>query len=474
MSRYTVVPERGVESPRASSKMAGGGEDDGETTVVVGSVEREGVEVVVEVVERVRLDPAELLPRVLGRYSPVVVDRGEGIYVWDVEGRRYVDFTSGIAVVNTGHCHPRVVQAIQEQAAKIIHAQANIFAHEPMMRAAVELTATLPANLNQVFFTNSGAEAVEGALKLAKIATGRPAIIAFRGAFHGRTHAAMTVTSSKVKVRAHYEPLLPSVYHAPFPYVFRSPYKGPAADADLEYFAELERMFDQLVMPDDVAAILMESVLGEGGYVVPPARWVQNVRRLCDEHGILLIMDEIQSGMGRTGKMWGFEHYGVGPDIMTVAKGIASGMPVSAVVADRAIMDRWAPGSHGGTYGGNAVGTAAAAATLEVMRDERLPENAARMGEILMAGLREIQAEHPVIGDVRGLGLMVATEFVTDDGAPNPAAAAAVIDRCLADGVLLLTCGTYEQAIRIIPPLVVTEEQIREFLGVYARAVASI
>jgi len=425
-------------------------------------------------VERVLLDPAKLIPRVVGRYSPLVADHGAGIYVWDTEGERYADFTSGIGVTNTGHCHPRVVAAIQEQAAKIIHAQANIFAHEPMMRAATALTDTLPASLNQVFWTNSGAEAIEGAIKLAKIATGRSAIIAFRGAFHGRTHAAMTVTSSRVKVRGHYEPLLPSVYHAPFPYVFRSPYKGPVVDADLHYFAELEAMFDQLVMPDDVAGILMESVLGEGGYIVPPTRWVRNVRDLCDRHGIMLIMDEVQSGMGRTGKMWGFEHFGVVPDIMAVAKGIASGMPVSAVVADRAIMDRWAPGSHGGTYGGNAVGTAAAAATLEVMRDERLPENAARMGEILMAGLRQIQADYPVIGDVRGLGLMVATEFITGDGAPNPAAVQRVIDYCFEAQTLLLTCGTYDQAIRIIPPLVVDKGQIEEFLGLYRRAVASL
>ncbi|MDQ3779258.1 MAG: aminotransferase class III-fold pyridoxal phosphate-dependent enzyme [Chloroflexota bacterium] len=428
----------------------------------------------VETVERVRLDPAELMPRVLGRYSPVTVDRGEGIYVWDLDGTRHTDFTSGIAVVNTGHCHPRVVRAIQEQAAKIIHAQANIFAHEPMMAAAAALTATLPERLNQVFWANSGAEAIEGSIKLAKIATGRPAIIAFRGGFHGRTHAAMSVTSSRAKVRGHYEPLLPSVYYAPYPYLFRNPYQGPAENADLAYFAELEQLFDQLVMADDVAAMLMEPVLGEGGYIVPPARWVQNVRALCDKHGILLIMDEIQTGMGRTGKMWGFEHFGVTPDIIAVAKGIASGLPVSAVVSDRALMDRWAPGSHGGTYGGNAVGTAAAVATLEVMRDEELPANAARMGEVLSAGLRAIQADYPVIGDVRGLGLMVATEFVTPDGAPNPAAVATVIERCLEERLLLLTCGTYDQAIRIIPPLVVNEEQINEFLAIFRRAVSSL
>jgi len=431
---------------------------------------------VVDVVERVgtALNPAEMMPRVLGRYSPVTVERGEGIYVWDTEGNRYADFTSGIGVVNTGHCHPRVVAAIREQAGKIIHAQANIFAHEPMLRAAAELTATLPPSLNQVFWSNSGAEAVEGALKLAKVATGRPAVIAFRGAFHGRTHGAMTVTSSRVKVRGHYEPLLPSVYHAPFPYLFRSPYKGPPEEADLAYFAELEAMFDQLVLPEDVAAILLESVLGEGGYLVPPTRWVRKVRELCDRHGILLIMDEIQSGMGRTGTMWAFEQFGVVPDIMTVAKGIASGMPVSAVVADRRIMDAWAPGAHGGTYGGNAVGTAAAAATLAVMRDERLPENAARMGDLLLAGLREIRADYPAIGDARGLGLMVATEFVRPDGAPNPEAAANVIAACMAERTLLLTCGTYDQAIRIIPPLTVTAEQIGEFLELYRRAVAKV
>ena len=327
----------------------------------------------------VSLNPQELIPRVIGRYSPLVADRGEGVYIWDLEGNRYLDFTSGIAVVNTGHSHPRVVKAIQEQAAKIIHAQANILAHEPMMKAAVELTSTLPPKLNQVFWTNSGAEAIEGALKLAKVATGRPAVIAFRGAFHGRTHAAMTVTSSRAKVRGHYEPLLPSVYYAPYPYLFRSPYKGAPEDADLKYFEELEHLFDTMVMPDDVAAILMETVAGEGGYLFPTS-WVQMVRELCDKHGILLIMDEIQTGVGRTGKMWGFEHFDVVPDIISVAKGIASGMPVSAVVSDKAIMDNWAPGAHGGTYGGNAVGTAAAYETLRVVKEEALLANAVAMG----------------------------------------------------------------------------------------------
>jgi 4-aminobutyrate aminotransferase len=420
------------------------------------------------------LDVQTLIPRVVGRYSPVTVDRGEGIYVWDTDGNRWTDFTSGIAVTNTGHCHPRVVAAIQEQAGKIIHAQQNIFAHEPMLKAAAALTETLPARLNQVFWANSGAEAVEGAIKLAKVATHRSAVIAFRGAFHGRTHAAMSVTSSRAKVRGHYEPLLSSMYFAPYPYVLRSPYKGSAEDADLRYLAELEHLFETMVMPDDVAAMIVETIAGEGGYLVPTARWFQRVRELCDRHGILLIVDEIQSGMGRTGKMWGFEHFGIVPDIITVAKGIASGLPVSAVVADRAVMDAWAPGAHGGTYGGNAVGTAAAYATLQVMKDERLPENAAAMGEVLREGLLRIQARHPVIGEVRGFGLMQAAEFIHQDGSPNPAAVAHVIQRCQDERLLLLNCGTWDQAIRIIPPLIVNEQQIEDFLDIFNRAVASI
>ncbi|HEU0114977.1 MAG TPA: aminotransferase class III-fold pyridoxal phosphate-dependent enzyme [Thermomicrobiales bacterium] len=428
----------------------------------------------VQAPERVTLNPAEIMPRVVSRYSPVIVDHGKGLYLWDTDGVRWADFTSGIAVVNTGHCHPRVVQAIQDQAAKIIHAQANILVSEPLLQASAALTATLPESLNQVFWTNSGAEAIEGALKLAKTATHRPAIIAFRGGFHGRTHGAMSVTSSRMKVRGHYEPLLSSVYYAPYPYLFRSPYKGPVEDQDLMYFREIEQLFDHLVAPDDVAAVLIETVLGEGGYIVPTSRWLQKIRQLCDDHGIMLILDEVQSGMGRTGTMWAFEHFGVVPDIITVAKGIASGMPVSAVVANRTLMDKWAPGSHGGTYGGNAVGTAAAAATLQVMRDEDLPGNAERMGAVLMQGLKEIQADYPVIGDVRGLGLMVATEFVHPDGSPNPEAVKQVIANCLKEHVLLITCGTYDQAIRIIPPLIVTEDQIRSFLDVYRRAIAAL
>ncbi len=420
------------------------------------------------------LDPATLIPRVVGRYSPVTVDRGEGIYVWDLDGTRWTDFSSGIAVTNTGHCHPRVVSAIQEQAAKIIHAQQNIFVHEPVMRAASSLIETLPERLNQVFWANSGAEAIEGALKLAKVATHRSAVIAFRGAFHGRTHGAMSVTSSRAKVRGHYEPLLPGIYYANYPYMFRSPFKGEQADADLHYLNEIEHLFETMVMPDDVAAILVETIAGEGGYLVPTERWFQGVREICSRHGIMLIVDEIQTGVGRTGKMWGFEHYGIEPDIMTVAKGLGSGMPVSAIVSSKEIMDNWAPGAHGGTYGGNAVATAAVHATLEVIKDEGLVENAAARGIQLVAGLEEIQAKYPVIGDIRGKGLMIATEFVKPDGKPNPEAVASVIKRAQDNKMLLLNCGTWDQAIRVIPPLVVTSDQINDFLNVFEDSVAKI
>lgn len=417
-----------------------------------------------------QLDPLALIPRVLGRYSPVIVDRGEGSYIYGHDGQRYLDFTSGIAVTNTGHCHPLVVRAIQEQAAKIIHAQANILVHEPYMQLVRDLTATLPAALDGVFFANSGAEAIEGAIKLAKIVTRRPAVIAFRGAFHGRTHLAMSLTTSRVKMRGHYEPLLAGIYNAPYPYPFRNPYAGDAGDACI---AELERVFEMEVMPDDVAAIIFEPILGEGGYVVPPVSWVRRLREICDRHGIMLVADEIQTGVGRTGLMWGFEHFGIVPDIITVAKGIASGLPLSAVVSSRANMDKWAPGSHGGTYGGNVVACAAGVATLQAIREERMLENAAAMGERMTAGLERIAERNPVIGEVRGKGLMVAAEFVTPTGRPNGAAVAKVIERSLANNVLLLNAGTSDQAIRIIPPLNVSSDEIDGFLGVFEDAVGS-
>lgn len=418
--------------------------------------------------------PDALIPRVLTRYSPVTVDHAQGLYVWDTNGERWTDFTSGIAVTNTGHCHPRVVAAIREQAGKIIHAQANILVHEPMLQLAQAITATLPPSLNQVFFSNSGAEAIEGAVKLAKVATRRPAIITFRGAFHGRTHLAMALTSSRVKVRAHYEPLVPSIYRALYPHPTRNPFGLPADQTDEAYLAEIETLFQTEIMPDDVAAILIEPMLGEGGYVVPTKGFMQGLRRLCDEHGILLIVDEIQTGVGRSGRMWAFEHFDVVPDIITAAKGIASGLPLSAVIASRELMDKWEPGMHGGTYGGNAVACAAGVATFQVMQEEDLPGNAARIGEFLMGQLRELQSEYPVIGEVRGLGLMIGVEFTKPNGAYNGAAANEVIRRAQERRTLLISAGAEDQVIRVIPPLTITQEQAEEFLVVFADSVKGV
>jgi 4-aminobutyrate aminotransferase len=410
----------------------------------------------------------ELIPRVLSRYSPVTVDRGEGIHLWDTNGDRWTDFTSGIAVTNTGHSHPKVVEAIREQAGKMIHAQANILAHEPMLELVEKLTATMPGKLNSVLFSNSGAEAVEGAIKLAKVATGRPAVIAFRGAFHGRTHLAMALTTSKLKVRGHYEPLVPSIYYAPYPNSFRNQFNVPDEDNDLACLDELQSVFDTQVAPEDVAAIIIEPILGEGGYIVPPTRFMKKLRELCDQHGIMLVADEIQTGVGRTGKMWGFEHFDVVPDIVAVAKGLASGLPLSAVVANKEVMDQWEPGAHGGTFGGNVIACAAANATLDVMRDENLPENAASVGNFLMSQIQEMMSDNPHIGEVRGKGLMIGVEFVTGDGGLNAAAVQHVVKKGHEHMTLMITAGTHDQVIRLAPPLVINHQQAEEFLDVFA------
>lgn len=416
----------------------------------------------------------EHIPSVLPTATPIVVDHAVGAELWDENGRRYLDFTAGIAVANTGHCHPRVVKAIQEQAGKVIHAQANILRHRPMLELASAITRHLPAGLDQVFFGNSGAEAIEGAIKLARASTHRPAVIAFRGAFHGRTHGAMALTSSKVKIRAHHEPMMPSVYFAPFPYVFRSPQRNEPDAVATACLDELQALFDTTIHPEDVAAIIVEPIQGEGGYIVPPTSFMTGLRSVCDRHGIKLIFDEIQSGFGRTGRMFALEHFGVRPDILCLAKGIASGLPLSAIVADRTTFEAWAPGQHGSTFGGNVIACAAGLATLAVIEEERLPANAERQGERLMNGLRDLQRRHPVIGDIRGLGLMVGVEFVMPDGAPSGTAAKRTIAGCLERGLLLLGAGTYEQVIRWMPPLIVDEQHIDAALTIFGDAVAAL
>ncbi len=336
------------------------------------------------------------VPPVWTRYTDLVVERGIGSWIETIDGERYLDYTCGIGVTNTGHAHPRVVAAIAEQAGRIIHAQQNILYHKPGLELHERLPRTFPGLRDGesagLFLSNSGAEAIEASVKLAKYATRRSAIIAFRGGFHGRTHGAMALTSSGVKYRGHFEPLLGGVHFAPYPYVLRNP-TGQDADAAMAFsLAGIEEIFATLVYPDDVAAFLVEPILGEGGYVVPPDGFLPALREVADRHEILLIIDEVQSGMGRTGRMWATEWTEARPDIVVMAKGIASGMPLSGIMARRELLDRLGPGSHGGTYGGNAVACAAAVATLDVIESEGLLANAARQGERLLAGIRSAAA----------------------------------------------------------------------------------
>lgn len=421
-----------------------------------------------------------LISPVWTRYTPIVAERAEGAYVYGQDGIRYLDFTSGIGVTNTGHCHPKVVRAIQEQAAKLLHGQANIIFHPPLLQLAEELRTIVPQGLDCFFFSNSGAEAVEGAVKLARHATGRPNVIVFQGSFHGRTALTMALTTSKTIYRADYQPLPAGVFVAPYPYAYRyaCPERGRRSwsPEETEAFClrEVEFLLKTQTAPFETAAILVEPVLGEGGYVVPTPGFLAGLRRICDQHGLLLIADEIQSGFGRTGKWFAIQHFGVEPDIMTMAKGLASGLPLSGIAARRELMERWIPGSHGGTYGGNAVACAAAVATIRVIREEGLLENATRMGALLMERLRVLQREFPIIGDVRGLGLMVATEFTDLDGSPATDLAKAVVKGCLKRHLLLLTCGPWDNTVRWIPPLIVTQEQIEEGLAVFKQAIEEI
>ncbi len=388
------------------------------------------------------------LAGVLPRITDIVAVRGEGSWLWDADGRRYLDFGSGIAVNNTGHCHPKVVAAIAEQAATLIHT--SVVAHHPRSIELAERIGALCPFLDQpqVFFCNSGAEAVDGSLKLARKVTGRPGVIAFRRAFHGRTLAATSLTTAKGKYREGYEPLLPSVYIAPY-------------GGDLE---ALDELLELRAVTASIGAMIVEPVLGEGGYVVPPVSWLEGLRERCDRHGILLIFDEVQSGMGRTGRPFAAERFGVTPDVVLFAKGVASGLPLGGIIAGRALMDRWPTGAHGSTFGGNPVACAAALATLDVLESEGCYDRAYVLGERAVAALSAVPG--PV--DVRGLGLMIGVELATKE------AAEAVRLRCLADALIILACGPGENILRLIPPLTVTDDEFEHALSILTAALANL
>ncbi|MGD0019406.1 MAG: aminotransferase class III-fold pyridoxal phosphate-dependent enzyme [Candidatus Limnocylindrales bacterium] len=387
----------------------------------------------------------------LPRAYPVVPVRGEGCVIEDIDGNLFLDFNSGIAVTSTGHCHPNVVRAIQDQAGKLLHYSADFYL--PIYaEMCAELARIAPMKEKcRVFLSNSGTEAVEGSIKLARFATGRQYIVAFLGAFHGRTYGSVSLTASKAKYHAGFGPMLPGVFHAPFGHV-----------ADLEWFDKV--LFDKLVPPEEVAAIILEPIQGEGGYVVPEDGFIAGLRKICDKHGILLIADEVQSGGGRTGKMWAIQNWDVEPDIVATAKGIASGMPLGAFIARDSLMTKWGPGAHGTTYGGNPVACAASLETIKLL-EGGLMANAKARGDELLAGLRAIQARFPsVVKDVRGIGLMIGVEFDTHERA------AAVEWGSFQRGVLMLEAG--HTVVRISPPLIITAEQAALGLKLFGEAVA--
>jgi 4-aminobutyrate aminotransferase len=419
------------------------------------------------VIER---DRAVLSPSYTRGY-PLVAARGEGAIVEDVDGNRFLDFNAGIAVCSTGHCHPRVVEAIRRQAGELIHMSGTDFYYESMVTLAERLAASAPGGVaRRVYFGNSGAEAVEAAMKLARYQTGREKFIGFFGGFHGRTFGALSLTGSKVVQRRRFGPLVPGVSHVPYPNPYR--FAGNADQCAEASLAAIDQLFRTTVPAEEVAAFVVEPIQGEGGYVVPPQRFFEGLQELARRHGILIVADEVQCGVGRTGRMWASEHFGLVPDILTSAKGIASGMPLGAMIA-RAELMNWGPGAHASTFGGNPVAVAASLATLDLL-EESLIENARRMGDLLMARMREWPGRFPHVGEVRGRGLMIGIEFVRDGESKEraPELRDRVVDMAFQRGLLVLGAGP--NSIRLSPPLMVGEDQCRFALDTLERCLAAI
>ena len=410
------------------------------------------------------------------RSYPLVAKRGRGIRIEDVDGNEFLDFAAGIAVTSTGHCHPEVVAAIQKQAAELIHISGTDFYNEPLTDLAERLSAVAPMpGPHRFFYGNSGAEAIECALKLARYHTGRQQVISFFGAFHGRTMGALSLTGSKPQQKRRFGPMLPGVTHIRYPYAYRGCSGGPQAEEEFAMgcarYIE-EKLFKTILPPEEVAAIFIEPIQGEGGYVVAPTTFLRELRRICDRHGILLVVDEVQSGAGRTGKWWAIEHAGVEPDIVCMAKGIASGMPLGICMSRAEIMD-WVPGSHASTFGGNPISLAAALATMDILEREGIP-NAARVGGLMLQRLETWKHSHPLVGDVRGRGLMIGIELVKDKATREPAAALRNRVETLAfeKGLMILGCG--ETSLRLCPPLIVSEQEAMVALDILEEALTEV
>ncbi|MEW5961796.1 MAG: acetyl ornithine aminotransferase family protein [Chloroflexota bacterium] len=406
------------------------------------------------------------------RDYPFVMDYGRGAEVWDVDGNRFIDFAAGIAVTSTGHAHPKVVQAIKDAADKFLHISSDYY-HELQVRLGEKMNQLAPmAEPAMSFFTNSGTESVEGALKLARYVTGRSRFIGFLGGFHGRTMGSLAFTASKYTQQARFFPTMLGVTHVPYPNNYRPIFAGgDQGQAVLNYIENV--LFQSNVPANEVAAILIEPIQGEGGYLVPPDGFLPGLRKLCDRHGILLIADEVQSGIGRTGKMFAVEHWGVQPDIITTAKGLASGMPIGTITARKSLMEKWAPGAHGNTYGGNPLCCAAALATLDLVEQEYV-SNAARIGDYLLGKMRDLFERYPIIGHVRGKGLMIGMEFVEDRESKKPAKkfVAELIYEAFYNGLLLLPCGA--STIRFMPPLMLDKALADEALEIIDESIKAV
>jgi len=410
------------------------------------------------------------------RSYPLVVKRGRGCRVEDVDGNEFLDFAAGIAVTSTGHCHPEVVEAIQKQAAELIHISGTDFYNEPLTQLAEKLSAIAPMRgPHRVFYGNSGAEAVECAIKLARYHTGRQHIIAFLGAFHGRTMGALSLTASKPQQKRRFAPLMPGVTHVRYPYAYRGCTGGPQEEEAFSLgcarYIE-EKLFKTILPPEEVAAIVVEPIQGEGGYVVAPDNFLRELRSICDKYGIMLVADEVQSGAGRTGKWWAIQHSGVEPDIICSAKGIASGMPLGVCMSKASVMD-WVPGSHASTFGGNPVSLAAALATVEILEREGIG-NAAKVGAKMMERLNGWKKSHPLVGDVRGRGLMIGVELVKDKETREPVTELRNRVEAVAfeKGLVILGCG--ETSIRLCPPLIMSEDEAMVGLDILEDALTQV
>ncbi len=417
---------------------------------------------------------AEMFSPCLKKATQLSAHSGQGSYLMTMEGERYLDLVQGIAVNQLGHCHPEIVAAATEQISRLSHASFNLLHYPSVLELAARLKNMTPGSLDMFFFTNSGAEAVEGALKLARYVSGRTSFIAFRGAFHGRTMGAASVTSSNAGARSRYAPFLPQVYFVPYPYCYRCPFQAQPETCDMNCLQSLKTDFETIIPVQDVAGVIFEPVQGEGGYIVPPARYVRALNDLCREHGLFLIFDEIQTGIGRTGKMFAAEHFGMVPDIMTMGKAVGGGFPMSVVTSRKEIMEQWQAGSHGTTFGGHPVAAAAGLAQLKIVSDEAFLREVGAKGERFRKSLLEIQEKFPSIGDVRGLGLMNAVELVHPDGSPNSDLTRKIAGFFLEQKILLFTCGTWGNVLRFMPALNIESDLLDRAVAVLEQALAQV